>query len=454
VKPANNIIMYTDVPRIVIAGTHSGCGKTTIASGLMAALVARGLDVQPFKSGPDFIDPSHHTLICGRTSRNLDPCMMGEAGILRTFADATAGADIAIVEGAMGMYDGTGGTDIASAAHVARILKAPVILVVDAHAVSRSIHAVIRGFRDFDPRIQLCGVIYNRIGSDRHRAMIAREQVVPALGWVPHQQECEVKSRHLGLVMAHESRAMKDFGRVIQESCDLEKILAVAETARPLVVPYNPSQGSHSTHPTAVIGVAHDNAFCFYYQDNLDRLSRAGADIRYFSPLDNAQPDMDAVYIGGGYPELHAPELERSGFRKYLRDKVMEGMPVYGECGGLMYLCKSLETDKTYTMLDVLPARSVMTKKLQALGYVKGRFAGGSDLWTGSIAVRGHEFHYSRVECAPESRFAIRLMQGAGIVNGNDGLTEHSTIGAYTHAYFTDAFCRHFVAAAKSFSRR
>ena len=270
--------MQADIPRIVIAGTHSGCGKTTIASGLMAALVARGLDVQPFKTGPDFIDPSHHTLICGRASRNLDPCMMGESGVLRTFADATTGADIAVIEGAMGMFDGTGGTDTASAAHIARILKAPVILVVDAHAVSRSIHAVIRGFKDFDPRVTVAGIIYNRIGSDRHRTMIAREEIVPALGWVPRHQECEVKSRHLGLVMASESPAMKAFGRVIQESCDLERILAVAAAAPPLAVPGSSAHKPHPSHRHAVIGVAHDDAFCFYYQDNLDRLSRAGAD--------------------------------------------------------------------------------------------------------------------------------------------------------------------------------
>ncbi len=446
--------MQVEIPRVVIAGTHSGCGKTTIASGLMAALVARGLDVQPFKTGPDFIDPSHHTLICSRASRNLDFCMMGETGILRTFTDATAGADIAVIEGAMGMFDGTGGTDIASAAHVARILKAPVILVVDAHAVSRSIHAVIRGFKDFDPRVMIAGIIYNRIGSDRHRAMIAQEEVLPALGWVPRHQECEVKSRHLGLLMAHESPAMKAFGHLIQESCDLDQILTVAEAAPPLKVPQGIAQGSPSPHPRAVIGVAYDDAFCFYYQDNLDRLIRAGAEIRYFSPLADVQPACDAVYIGGGYPELHAATLARSRSRRYLRDRIMGGMPVYGECGGLMYLCKSLETDKKHTMLDILPARVVMTKKLQALGYVHGRFQKRAGLWTGTMAVRGHEFHYSRIECDPGGHFAIRLGQGAGIMDGNDGLTEHSAIGAYTHAYFSDAFCRRFVAAAAAFSRQ
>ncbi|HVP96532.1 cobyrinate a,c-diamide synthase [Methanoregula sp.] len=440
--------MKADIPRIVIAGTHSGCGKTTIASGLMAALVARGLEVQPFKTGPDFIDPSHHTLICGRTSRNLDSCMMGEAGVLRTFAGATTGADIAVIEGAMGMFDGTGGTDTASAAHVARILRAPVVLVVDAHAVSRSIHATIRGFRDFDPRVTVAGIIYNRIGSDRHRAMIAQEEIVPALGWVLRQQECEVKSRHLGLVMAHESPAMKAFGRVIRESCDLDRILAVAGTARPLPVPGSAAAKPQPSHRRAVIGVARDEAFCFYYQDNIDRLARAGAEILYFSPLADAAPEMDAAYLGGGYPELHAAALERSRCRTFLHERISRGMPVYAECGGLMYLCRSLKTDRSYAMADVLPARAEMTQKLQALGYVHGSFATGSGLWAGKLAVHGHEFHYSRVECDNDARFALRLGQGKGIRDGHDGLTEHAAIGAYTHAYFTDAFARRFVDAA------
>ncbi len=447
--------MQAEIPRIVIAGTHSGCGKTTIASGLMAALVDRSLEVQPFKTGPDFIDPSHHTLICGRASRNLDPCMMGEAGVLRTFADATTGADIAVIEGAMGMFDGTGGTDIASAAHVARILKAPVILVVDAHAVSRSIHAVIRGFKDFDPRVKIAGIIYNRIGSDRHREMIAREEIVPALGWVPRQRECEVKSRHLGLVMAHESPALKQFGRVIAESCDLDRILAVASAARPLAVPARAANRQHSSHRRAVIGVAHDDAFCFYYQDNLDRLRRAGAEIRAFSPVAGEMPEADAIYIGGGYPELHAAALEKSRSTKAIRTLAQDGMPVYGECGGLMYLCGSLETDgKEYGMAGVLPGRAVMTKRLAALGYVKGTFSGPAELWPGKLAIRGHEFHYSRVECDDDARFAIRLGQGAGIREGDDGLTEHAAIGAYSHAYFTDAFSRHFLDAAAAFSRQ
>src|SRR5208337_4110537 len=348
--------MQADIPRVVIAGTHSGCGKTTIASGLMAALVDRGLTVQPFKTGPDFIDPSHHTLICGRPSRNLDVCMMGEAGIRRTFAAASSGADIAVIEGAMGLFDGREGSDTASAAHVARILKAPVILVVDVHAVSRSIHAVVKGFRDFDPRVKIAGIIYNKIGSDRHRAMIAQEEFVPALGWVPRQPDSEVKSRHLGLVMAHESPAMKTYGRVIAESCDLELILDVAKAAPPLGVPAPAAQKIPVARHRPVIGVARDDAFCFYYQDNLDRLARAGAKLRPFSPIADTAPEVDAVYIGGGYPELHAEALERSRCRQFIREQAAAGMPIYGECGGLMYLCGSLEADRRYTMAGVLPA--------------------------------------------------------------------------------------------------
>ncbi|WP_292424455.1 cobyrinate a,c-diamide synthase [Methanoregula sp.] len=446
--------MQAEIPRVVIAGTHSGCGKTTIASGLMAALVTRGCTVQPFKTGPDFIDPSHHTLICGRPSRNLDFCMMGETGIRRTFAAASAGAEIAVIEGAMGLFDGREGSDTASAAHVARILKAPVILVVDVHAVSRSVHAVVKGFRDFDPRVKIAGIIYNKIGSDRHRQMIAQEEFVPALGWVPKQLESEVKSRHLGLVMAHESPAMKTYGRVIAESCDLDRILDIARAAPPLNIPVPVAQKTPAARHRPVIGVARDDAFCFYYQDNLDRLARAGAELRPFSPIADTEPDVDAIYIGGGYPELHAEALERSRCRQFIRDRAAAGIPIYGECGGLMYLCGSLEADREYEMAGVLPARAVMTKKLQALGYVHGAFGSRPDLWTGTVAFRGHEFHYSRVECGPDARFAIRLGQGAGIRSGNDGLTEYNTIGTYTHAYFTDAFCRKFVAAAAAFKKR
>ncbi len=443
--------MQVAIPRIVIAGTHSGCGKTTLASGLMAALTERGLRVQPFKIGPDFIDPTHHSVTCGRVSRNLDPFMMGEAGVLRTFTSAFGNADIAIIEGAMGLFDGIDGTDIASTAHVARILQAPVILVVDAYAASRSVHAVVQGFRNFDPRVHIAGIIFNRIATGKHRDMIAAEEFVPALGWLPHQRGSEVESRHLGLVMGHESDGMRTYGRIVRESCDIDAILDVARDAPVLKVA--PTDKTPATDKRAVIGVACDNAFCFYYRDNFDRLAHAGAEIRFFSPMQRTLPEVDALYFGGGYPELHAQKLEESQCRYSIHDMADKGMPIYGECGGLMYLCGSVALDREYHMAGVLPARVEMEKTIQALGYVKGKYTGRHGLWAGAALIHGHEFHYSHVTCDTDARFAIRLTRGKGIQEGKDGLTEQNTIGTYTHAYFSDAFCRRFVAAAVNFRR-
>lgn len=444
--------MDATTPRIVIAGTHSGCGKTTVASGLMAALTENGLRVQPFKTGPDFIDPSHHSLLCGRVSRNLDPFMMGEAGVLRTFTSVAGDADISVIEGAMGLFDGIDDTEISSTAHVARILQAPVILVVDAYAASRSVLAVVRGFRDFDPRVRIAGVVFNRIATKKHREMIGTRGSVPALGWMPYTRGNEVESRHLGLLMAHESEGMKAYGRIVRESCDIDAVLDAARSAPALRVSRMvPAPAGKKIQ--AVVGVARDDAFCFYYQDNIDRLARAGAEVRFFSPMHDLLPEVDAIYLGGGYPELYARELEGSQCRHAIRDMAESGMPMYGECGGLMYLGTSLSTDHEYRMAGILPARAEMTSTLQALGYVKGRYHRGSGPWTGAISLRGHEFHYSRVECDPDARFSIRLMPGNGITEGKDGLTEWGVIGAYTHAYFSDAFCRRFVSAAADFRR-
>ncbi|MGA9140747.1 MAG: cobyrinate a,c-diamide synthase, partial [Methanocella sp.] len=268
-----------DIPRICVAGTHSGCGKTTIATGLMAALAAEGLKVQPFKVGPDFIDPSHHTAICGRISRNLDTFMMGEDGVRGTFARACGGADIAVIEGVMGLYDGLEGTETASTAHIAKLLSAPVVLTVDVSAMSRSTNALVRGFREFDPAIDIAGVIFNRIGSTSHQRMIEASLETEALGWMPRKADLAVKSRHLGLNMAREDDRLKGAGDAIREHCDLTRIIEIARNAQPLsdvVVPEAPARD------TVSVGVAMDDAFCFYYRDNLDRLAEAGASLVFF----------------------------------------------------------------------------------------------------------------------------------------------------------------------------
>lgn len=439
------------IPRVVIAGTHSGCGKTTIACGIMAALTARGLKVQPFKVGPDFIDPSHHTQICSRISRNLDPFMMGESGCRETFYRATVGADIAVIEGVMGLFDGIDGSDHASTAHVARILDAPVILVMDAKGMSGSVHAAINGYFRHDPALSFAGVVFNRIGSMRHRHMIEHSLAVPSLGWIPKTGDLEVASRHLGLAMAHESDTLTKSGKIIGEYCDIDAIIAAAGKVKSLpemILPRN------RLKVQTKIGISSDEAFCFYYRDNLDRLSDAGADLVFFSPLRDRLPDADAIYLCGGYPELYLPVLESSPFRNDLKTAADNGMPVYAECGGLMFLSKEIRTNKTYQMCGILPAAAAMTKKIQALGYVKGVSKISTSFLPQALGFKGHEFHYSRLDPDNDARFALELMRGTGIQSGKDGLTVHNVLGCYTHAYFSPSFARAFVSAAHNFSRK
>jgi cobyrinic acid a,c-diamide synthase len=440
------------IPRIVIAGTHSGCGKTTVASGIMAALAARGFKVQPFKVGPDFIDPSHHTKICGRISRNLDPYMMGDDGCTDTFIRATSGADIAVIEGVMGMYDGIDGTDLASTAHVARILKAPVVLVVDTKGMSRSVHALIDGYRQYDPTLVFSGVIFNRIGSSRHRMMIEPSRAVPGFGYVPRKENLAIASRHLGLKMAHETGGMEAFGKIIEESCDLDALVESARQALP--VKKTGTTAKNDKKICSTVGVALDEAFCFYYQDNLDLLSRAGAKLVFFSVLHDHLPDVDAVYLGGGYPELHLSDLESSPCTNDLYHAAGQGMPIYAECGGMMYITKEIRSEKTYRMCGILPSAAEMTSRIQALGYVKGSGTGEISYMPSSLGITGHEFHYSRLDPDRDARYAIRLSRGKGIISGQDGLVSHNALGCYTHAYFTPAFAGKFVDAAKIFSKR
>ncbi len=439
------------IPRIVIAGTHSDCGKTSIACGLMAALTAKGLRVQPFKVGPDFIDPSHHTRICGRASRNLDSFMMGEDGVIETFCRASAGADIAVIEGVMGMYDGLDGCDTGSTAHVARILEAPVLLVADVKGMSRSANALVRGYRDFDSTVRFAGVIFNRVGSPRHRAMIEEELSATAYGWIPWQKDLSVESRHLGLRMAHETAGMAQFGSLIDEYCDIDAILETAGSAPALIPPEARSKDEQEER--VKIGVASDPAFCFYYQDNLDRLRRHGADLVFFSPMNDHLPQVDGLYLGGGYPELHAEALENSPARLEIRHAIEGGMPAYGECGGLVFLTESISADREYRMAGVLPARAFQHERFQALGYVSATCTAETPLIALGHAYRGHEFHYSSVECDPDARFCLRLDRGSGIGNGKDGISEANALAGYTHAYFTEDFVASYIRAVAENSR-
>nr|WP_319378641.1 cobyrinate a,c-diamide synthase [uncultured Methanocorpusculum sp.] len=417
----------TSIPRIVIAGTHSGCGKTTTASGIMAALRARGLVVQPFKVGPDFIDPSHHSVVCGRSSRNLDPFMMGEESVRRSFVSACEGADIAVIEGVMGLYDGVDGGDCASTAHVARILDAPVVLVTDIKGMSRSVAALIKGYTEFDSRLRFAGVIMTKGGSEKHKAMTTTDISIPLLGWIPRSDALAVESRHLGLKMADEDARMKDTGAFIEEHCMLDALLAAAADTTVITAETNVSPAEKKSR----VGIALDEAFCFYYQDNFDHLRKKGAELIFFSPIHDTLPDADAYYFGGGYPELYAEELAKSRCKTELKRAAESGKTIFGECGGLITTLEGQE----YSMTGLLDADSHMEKRFVALNYVVGKVTEPS-IFPAGMNFRGHEFHYSRTVPDSDVRYVFTLTRGDGISNHRDGIQAGSVLGGYTHIYF------------------
>lgn len=436
------------VRSLIIAGTHSGVGKTTVALALMAALRRRGLAVQPFKVGPDFIDPGHHTAVCGRVCRNLDTWILTESTVRSIFHRAAAGADVAIIEGVMGLFDGRGPDDPrGSTADVTRLLSAPVVLVVDASAVAGSIAAVVKGFREFDPRVDVCGVICNRVAGAHHYAYLEpalrRHTDVVPLGWLPRRPDWAIPERHLGLTtaedLAAESGRWDDLGRGLEETVDVDRLLALAaagdeESPAPAdVPPLIPSRRRR-------VAVARDAAFCFYYPENLELLEEAGGTIVPFSPLaDAALPDAtDLVYLGGGYPELHARRLaENESMRQSIRRFHRLGGAIYAECGGLMYVCRELVdgSGQAFLMLDLLPARTVMQKRLAALGYVTWQASQASLLGPPGTEVRGHEFHYSRLESLAEMSTA-GLLQRERQQPRPDGFTRDGLLAGYAHLHF------------------
>ncbi|MFH0968798.1 MAG: cobyrinate a,c-diamide synthase [Methanobacteriota archaeon] len=441
------------IPRIVIAGIHSNCGKTTVARGLMAAMVRRGKIVQPFKVGPDFIDPSHHTRICGRVSRNLDPVMMGEKEIQETFFRSCIGADMAIIEGVMGMFDGIDGTSYGSSAHIARLLDAPVILVIPVKGMSGSVHAITEGFRKYDPDTYLAGVILNMVGSARHKELLQVGKMIDQLGFIPASDDLQISSRHLGLYMAGESEIPESLADIIEEHCDIPRLIKVAEHAPPI-----PALKLNEERKTAKVqvAIAYDPAFCFYYQDNLDKIRTMGGELIFFSPIADDLPDADLLYLGGGYPELHAVALETGPARSQIRIAGERGMPVYAECGGLMYLGQGLSgadsNESSARWVNLLPVEAYMENRFQALGYTIGTSEGGPSVAPRGTEIRGHEFHYSRLDPDRDASYAIKLSRGAGITAGKDGVYVHNSMGSYTHAYFLPQYVKELIRAAKSYS--
>jgi len=439
-------------PRIVIAGAFSGCGKTTVTIGVLKAFADRGLKVQPFKAGPDYIDPMFHTYITGRHSRNLDSWMLGEDILAHLFEKNCRDADIAVIEGVMGMYDGVGGrSSVGSTAHVAKILKAPVVLVLDAGRMSMSAAAVVKGFREFDPEAGVRGVIFNNVGGAGHYSMlkdaVEKNTGVKALGYLARNEGINIPERHLGLVTSAEIKDLREkadrIGSLAAGSIDMEALAALASDA-PSLEKHTADLGINEGGIGVKVGVAFDGAFNFYYRDNLDLLAELGAELVYFSPLnDDSLPDgLDGMYIGGGYPEVWAGELmQNKSMRDAIKAAVNGGMPVYAECGGLMYMTGSIvqRSGESYEMTGILPGASVMTPSLKRFGYVEIETVEDNILSKRGDRIRGHEFHYSASTFGGSVKGCFRASRAGkidGAVSWECGFKYRNLVAGYPHLHF------------------
>ncbi len=465
-----------DIPRVLMAGDRSSAGKTTISIGIMSVLRDMGYKVQPFKVGLDFIDPSYHTEVTGRNSRNLDGCIMTEDTIREVFSHAVKDADIAVIEGVRGLFEGLEATsDIGSTAQIAKILKCPVILVINARSITRSTAALVSGYKSFDSEVNIVGAILNNIGSPRHgeKARMAIETYtdVDVIGEIPRNDSMKISMRHLGLIPALEGRRrltnfdenMVQIKNIIKEGIDIDRFISHALSARRITVPDENVFRQQTNGNKIRIGVALDEAFNFYYHDNLELLQLAGAELIYFSPVnDNSLPNVDGLYIGGGYPELFAQELEDNvSMRESIKQVSEEGLPIYAECGGLMYLTQEIKTDilkngnyhmaemksGIFQMVGAVPGRTLMGDK-RVVSYNVGGFVKDNVIGKTGATFIGHEFHHSEIVDIPEdTEFSIELERGVGIKGKLDGMLIKNTMATYAHlhaASYTD-FANTFV---------
>ena len=473
------------IPRIIIAGTTSGVGKTSITLGILYILKNLGFKIQSFKIGPDFIDPSYHHFVTNSPSYNLDSWLMGKKGLINTFEKYTIGKDIAVIEGVMGLFDGAGGkNNFASTAQIAKILNSPIILVIDASKAARSIAAIAYGFMKFEKGLKIKGIILNKISSNRHFNFIKdafeNKIKIPIVGVIYRNQELIFSERHLGLVPREElddkrRRVILNSAKVLSESLDAEKIVSLIrprqnETVRKKKIDTGKEQNKQSIK----IAVALDESFNFYYQENLDTLQKKGAQLIFFSPLNDPRlpEEVDGIIIGGGFPEILARNLSRNQSMMKAIKKIAESqIPIYAECGGLMYLSKSIKEgpssykndkipeskgnfNKTYRMIGLIDAITNMTDQL-TLNYTQGKVINES-LFGNINRVRGHEFHFSVMEnISNDSKFSYYLNKGKGITNQKDGIVVYNTLASYTHLHFSNTkLPERFILNCKKISRK
>ncbi|HJT20051.1 MAG TPA: cobyrinate a,c-diamide synthase [Nitrospira sp.] len=453
----------THYPRLVIAGTHSGVGKTTVTVALLTALKERGRCVQAFKVGPDFIDPTHHCAATGRPSRNLDGWMLGREVNRDIFARAATGADLSIVEGMMGLFDGSSAVnDIGSTAELAKQIGAPVLLVIDAAAMARSAAAMARGFANFDTGLRVAGVLFNQVGSEGHYRLlkdaVEAETDLTVVGYVKPDPSVTVPDRHLGLVTALEQTSSELYHRLaaaVRDTVDLDSVEALARSAGEL--PWIPETASPRgrMERTVRIGLAQDSAFCFYYSDNLELLQAEGAELVPFSPIaDRSLPNVDMLYLGGGYPEVHGERLATNlAMREAVRSFAERGGVIYAECGGLMYLTQAIRDfdGRSHEMVGIFPAEAVMQKSSMTLGYRTVHCSSHSFLGEPGLTVRGHEFHYSKLVPVGPLEYACSLSDTQGRPQGCDGLITGWVLAFYSHLHFASqpSVAASLVAAAR-----
>jgi cobyrinic acid a,c-diamide synthase len=448
------------IPRLIVAGTTSGVGKTSITSAIIHGIKKQGYSVQPFKVGPDYIDPSYLSAIAKNDTINLDAWLMGEKDLIKSFV-TNSKSNISIIEGVMGYYDGfSGDSNYSSTHHVATLLKSPTILVLDASKTARSIAATALGFTKFHKNSRIVGLILNKIGSKKHEDLCikALESLrIPVLGSIPKNSNL-LSSRHLGLIPVSEQKSIKNkiekIAKEISDSLLIDKIIKITKSAPELLKFYpKPTKKSKTT-----IAVALDSSFNFYYQDNLEALRREGAKLKFFSPItDSNVPCCDGVYIGGGFPEVLASSLGKNHkMKKSVKKLAKSCIPLYAECGGLMYLTKSIhDGTRKYEMVGLIDAETKMTKKM-TLNYTEGKVNKKCVLSNGLKKLHGHEFHFSEVNALPkDSKFAYELNIGKGIKNRKDGLILYNTLASYGHLYFDSSiYARQFVSNCVKFSKR
>jgi cobyrinic acid a,c-diamide synthase len=463
----------------IIAGTRSGVGKTTLTLGIMEAFRRRGLKVQPFKAGPDYIDPGFHTALCRNPSYNLDTWMMGTRGVKKTFSRAMESKDVGVVEGVMGLFDGKYGVKAGgegSTAHIARVLGLPVILVLDSAGISGSAGAVVKGFEGFDRGVKITGVIFNRVASPRHFEMltsaVTENTKARILGFLPADEKIKLPHRHLGLVTSGDltggewGRFLKKAHTLVEKNIDINGLLKVLPIVRLKRVSSfkskhkNPCTPYPHCPPCPKIAVARDTAFCFYYRENLDILESLGAKVVFFSPLkDKRLPKgVKGIYLGGGYPELYAERLAANWpVREEIKRFAQAGYPVYAECGGLMYLGRALKDLKgrTHKMAGVFPWTSRMLERRKALGYSEVKAKAGCPFLKRGAAIRGHEYHYSEITRPPSGIERVFELSGSGATGtgGLEGYLYKNTLASYVHLHFASnrSFAEGFVKACGDF---